>query len=111
MDLINRNPELNPEAMAYCSEYPDADAVVTGMKPLGLYKLGGDPPYSPAKHNMFDEKNGKAPYKNFPDGKGLSENVLPVKALSFPMANLFGYCGDYIVQRSPLLDRLFTSEP
>ena len=95
MDLINRNPDLNPKAHCYISEYHCPDEVVTGMSP-----------YAP-KYNVFDKKDGKAPYKNFPP----QIDALPVKALSYPEVNLFGFCGDYIVQYSPLLDRLFTSEP
>lgn len=104
MDLINRNPELNPEAKDYVCAHPDADAVVTGMKPLGLYPVC---PFYPAKHNVFDKDNGKAPFKNFPN----YFLPFPLIALSDSQLNLYGYCGDYIVEHSALLDRLFKSDP
>ena len=102
--LINRNPELNPEAKDYVCAHPDADAVVTGMKPLGLYPVC---PFYPAKHNVFDKDNGKAPFKNFPN----HFLPFPLIALSDSQLNLYGYCGDYIVEHSALLDRLFKSDP
>ena len=74
------------------------------MKPLGLYPVC---PFYPAKHNVFDKDNGKAPFKNFPN----YFLPFPLIALSDSQLNLYGYCGDYIVEHSALLDRLFKSDP